>query len=291
LNTGEDEPFGPGFSEALVGANVGESREFEITYPDDEKTGENLRGKQAKFYATVKKIEVVTLPALNDDLAARLTKDEEKPLSLLELRVRVRENLVKAAEDQAKSDFARDAVEALVKDAQISYPEVMVADQVQSMLEDFDRDLRQRAGLRLEDYKTIYKKTDEDLFNEFRESAVRTLERSLVLGEVLKAEAMDISDERINEEIGRIAGQFGDGGDQIRKMFQKQSMRDNLKNDLLRDEVLNRIVAIAKGELVGTTLAVPPVTTGDAAAEEAVAPSSDQEPPNVAEEKGESVQE
>src|SRR5262249_40382005 len=156
LILGEDnEEPAPGFKQALVGGNVDEEREFEVTYPDDkEEWGEELAGKRAKFKVKIKKIETMTLPVLTDDFAARLTKKEEKPLTLLELRIRVRENLQQSTERRAKSDYAAEVLDKLVDKATIAYPEALVNDQIDNYLERLDRDLRQQ-GLTLDDYIRI----------------------------------------------------------------------------------------------------------------------------------------
>lgn len=246
LDEEHDEPA-PGFRDALVGANVGERREFELTYPDDKDEYEDLAGKRAKFYVTIKKIETITLPALNDDFAARITEEEEKPLTLLELRVRMRENLQKAADQRAKSVYAGQALDKMVEQATISFPDALVNDQIEDYLERLDRDLRQR-GLTLDDYMRISGKTREDLYNDYRETAVMNLKRSLVLREVLQAEGVTVPEEAINEEIERILSQFGAQAEGLRSMFESESMRNNVRNDLLEQHVLDRIVAIAKGE-------------------------------------------
>ena len=92
----------PGFAEAVVGAEVDSELEFELIAPDDDEDYEDIAGRKISFSVDVKKIEVITLPELNDDLAARITQNEEEPLTLLQLRMRVRENLEKEAETSIK---------------------------------------------------------------------------------------------------------------------------------------------------------------------------------------------
>lgn len=238
----------PGFSEALVGAAIGEQREFELTFPDDEEKFESDAGRTVKFNVVVKKIESVTLPELNDDLAARVTADEETPLTLLELRIRVRENLQRMQDDRLRSDYAQRVLDEMVEVATIAYPEAMVADQVDMFLNQLDQNLRQQ-GLTLEDYKTIYKKSNEDLYADYRDSSARTVERQLVLREIMLAEDIMISEEHIDAEIERVLEQFdADRRDGVRQLFNDSSMRDSVRNDLVRDRVLDRIVAIAKGQ-------------------------------------------
>ncbi|MEP7290582.1 MAG: trigger factor, partial [Chloroflexota bacterium] len=125
----DDEPT-PGFNDALVGANVGDSREFVLTFPDDAEKYQDMAGKTVKYYVDVKKIESLTLPDLTDEFAARVTKDEEKQLTLLELRMRVRENLKSRLEENYKSEYVRKALDQIVEGADIRFPEAMVADQV-----------------------------------------------------------------------------------------------------------------------------------------------------------------
>jgi trigger factor len=171
----ENEEPAPGFKQALVGANVDETRDFEVTYPEDSKEwGEELAGKKAKFKVTVKKIETMTLPSLNDELAARMTEKEEKPLTLLELRMRVRENLQKSLEQRAKSDYAAEVLDKLVD--------------------------------------------------------------------------KEVPDEKINEQIDNMLKQFGEQAESLRPMLDTPAMRENVRNDLIEQSVLDRIAAIAKGE-------------------------------------------
>lgn len=243
----DGEPL-PGFNDALAGATVGEEREFTIDVPDDaEKYGEGAGGK-VHFHATVKKVESITLPAMTDDFAARVTAEEENPLTLLELRMRVRENLQKMAEDRYKSDYADQALEAMIDAATVQYPEAMVIEETERLLEQFDQNLRQR-GLTLNDYMKIIGKTKDDLLSDYRDAAVRSLKRGLVLREVVEKERVTVSEEGIGEEIDRILERFDENRrDDLRTLFLQPGMRENVRSDLMMETVLNRIVAIAKGE-------------------------------------------
>ena len=244
----ENEEPSPGFKQALVGANVDEAREFEVTYPDDkDEWGEELAGKQARFKVTVKKIETMTLPTLNDDLAARVTEKEEKPLTLLELRMRMRENLQKNLEQRAKSDYAGEVLDHLVDKSTVAYPEALVNDQIDTYLERLDRDLRQQ-GLTLDDYVRITGKSKDDLRADYLEIAIRNVKRSLVLREVMRVEQVDVPDDKINEQIDAMLKQFGEQAEALRPMLNTPAMRENVRNDLMEQSVLDRIAAIAKGE-------------------------------------------
>lgn len=243
----DDEAVAPGFAEALVGANVGDVREFELTYPDDEDEYGDIAGKRVKFHVEIQKIENVTLPALNDEFAQRVTAEEEKPLTLLELRMRMRENLERAEAERVKNVYTSKVLDKMLEGATIKYPDAMVADQVQSYIERFDADLRKQ-GLTVEDYKRIYQKTDDDLFEAFQEPATNALRRALLLRALVEAEGIQVSEEDIEAAIDRAASQFGERAQDYRRLFDLPNMRDNMRNDLLNDQLLDRIAAIGRNE-------------------------------------------
>jgi trigger factor len=257
----------------MTGATVGETREFELTYPEGEEYGE-LAGKPVRFTVTVNKIESVTLPALNDDLAARATAEEEKQLTLLELRMRIRENLERNAQDQATTEHGRKTLGEMVARATIRYPEALVNDQIESYLRRMDNDLRQR-GLTLDDYMKILQKTRDDLYAEYRDMAVSTVERALVMRSVAEAEGLEVTDEQLEEEIEQAASGFGDRAGEYRRLFRDRNMRDSLRNDLLSQKTMERISLIGRGE-------APELPAPDEAA-------STQSTDAVPEEKGESA--
>lgn len=263
LSEDYDEPA-PGFREALLGANVGENREFELTLPDNKDEYGDLAGRRVKFQVTVKKIETITLPSLNDDFAARVTAEEEKPLTLLELRMRVRENLQKYAEEQAKSQYAQEALDKMVEQATISFSEAELFDYTEDYLKRLDGDLRRR-GLTLDDYMRITNKSREDLHDDYHDMVSSNLKRLLVLREVMKAENIAVGEQAIDEQIERILEQYGPQREGLRSIFQDARMRDSVRNELLEEGVFDRIVALARGE---TPEAVPAEPAADETAVE-----------------------
>lgn len=244
--TSEREPV-PGFSGALEGATVDEQRMFDLSYPEDEEKYGDLSGKHVHFDAIVKKVQTRTLPTLNDELAARITENDEKPLTLLELRIKVRDDLLKSAGERIKSDYADSVLDKIIEGASIAYPEAMLEDQIHALLEGFDRDLRQR-GMTLADYQKVTGKSHEDLHVDYHEDAEKSVKRSLVLREMVDTEKISVTDEMISTEIDRMVAQFGDQADQFRSLFDTPQMRENMTNNLLTQAVIDRIVAIARGE-------------------------------------------
>jgi trigger factor len=270
----EDREPAPGFTDALVGAEVDEEREFEIEYPDDEAEYEHLAGRRVKFWVKVKKIETMTLPELNDDFAARVSEDDreegEEPLTLLQLRMKIREDLQESAEEQTKAEYGQEALDKMIEQATFGFPDALVSDQVHHLLHHLDNDLRQR-GLTLDDYMKVSGKSHEDLHEDYHDTAVATIKRSLLLGEMIRAEQITVMDEDLDAEIDRISAQFGEQAGAFRSIYNNASMRDNLHNDLLNRRVMDRVVSIAKGEapaLADPTPEVMPETNEEDTPEE-----------------------
>jgi trigger factor len=161
--------------------------------------------------------------------------------------MRVRENLTKLEEDRINNEYFREVLDSMVEQAEVLYPEPMVGEQVETILKRLDQDLRQR-GLTLDDYKRLYNKTDEDLYQEYRDVAVQTLKRSLVMRTLVESEDLQVGPEDIEQEVDRIVARFGERSDEFRKLFRESSMRQSVVNDLMNQRVIERVMAIAKGE-------------------------------------------
>jgi trigger factor len=245
-----DDPVLPGFSKALEGANAGDDVEFELTVPDDDPDyDEEIRGRRVKFTVAVNKIETITLPELNDDLAARITKDEEEPLSLLELRVRTRENIKSNLDQQTREAYANQVLDQIISGASIAYPEMMVEEQIDSMLEDLQERLGQR-GITLDLYMEVTGKSKEDLQAEYRPQAEESIKRALVFRELIDAEKIDVPEEDIEARVEEMMAEFsGEAQDaSIRSMIDNPRMRSMMRTSMLQQRVTDRIIAIGKGE-------------------------------------------
>ena len=246
----DDEPILPGFIENMVGANVGDTVEFELEVPDEEDF-EDIVGRKVHFAVEVSKIETVTLPDMNDDLAARVTQDEDEPLTLLQLRLRIRENMQKDAERQAQSDHADEILSKIMEQAEISFPDMMVEDNIDDLVQEFETSVLGREGFKLDDYLKITGLTKESLRENYRETAIGRIERSLALGEILQHEKIRVDDDQVNDQIEEAIKMMAKDEEQrkaIRNLYDMPAMRDNLRNDLMTQNLIERISLIGRGE-------------------------------------------
>jgi len=260
----------PGFSAKILGAKPGDRLDFELTVPEDSDEYVEERGKTVHFEVGVGEVVHITMPELNDEFAARVSADEDEPQTLDQLRERVRTDLERVAEDTVNEAYANKLLDTITEQADIRYPEAMVADQVQSMLESMDQQLR-RQGMNLEDYKKLLNKTDEDLFNDYRDVAITRLRRGLARRTLFEVEGLAPSDAQLEAEFDRITGNVdGEQRAVIRSMFESQGFADAVREQLADRLVRERLVAIGKGE-------APDLPAADATSEETNTPTESEE--------------
>jgi trigger factor len=235
----------PGFSENLVGLSASDEKTFTLDVPDDY-GNEIVAGHTLRCDVVVKQVQARTVPEWTDALAARISEGEQE--TILELRIDVRKQLEERAAQIADSELANAALEKLVEGATIQYPEEVVQDYLSDILEDLDRNMRQQ-GLTLQDYMKITGRSEEDLREEYRERAVWRVERSLTLGELVRKEELDVSDDEITAEIDRMVEALGgEQASQFRQFLMMDQSRRDVSSRLVTDRAMARLVAIAKGE-------------------------------------------
>ena len=231
--------FIPGFEEQLVGANTGDHVEVKVTFPEEYQAKE-LAGKEAVFQCDVKKIEAKELPELDDDFA----KDVSEFDTLAEYKEDVKKNLTeKKAEDarRAKEDAA---VNKVIENAQMDIPEAMIETQTRQMLDDFARRM-QSQGLSMEQYFQFTGMTAEKLFEQMRPDALKRIQNSLVLEAVAKAENIEISDERVEEELQKMADAYKMELDKVKSLMDDAAL-DQMKDDLAIQAAVDLVRDAAK---------------------------------------------
>ncbi|MBN1965537.1 MAG: trigger factor [Anaerolineae bacterium] len=275
----------PGFLAALAGISAEETRAFDLVFPDDEKYVDEVRGKTAHFDVTCHTVQARFVPALNDEFAQQYTDGELE--TLLELRMRVRETAAQRLEEEAKNAYVESVLHDLTEQATIEYPEEMIEQYIDDMVESFTNNLK-RQGMSLQDYLALNQLTDKALRDDFRETAIDRLKTSLVLGEIVHVEQLDVDDVAIDAEVRARSRAFSDN-EQLQEQIMQflssnaESRRDIALN-LMTQRAYDRIAAIAKGE-------EPPVGPPPAAAEEEDAAAEGEDAPDIAEAEPKAVDE
>lgn len=217
--------FIPGFEDQLVGANIGDEAEVKVQFPENYRA-EHLAGKDAIFKVKVNEIKVKELPELNDDFATEASEFD----TLDALKDSIRTKLEENANNKAKFEFEDEVLKMVSANATVEIPDVMVEKQIESMLKDFDQQLRYQ-GFDLEKYLQFTATSIEDLKSRMKEDAYNRVKTQLVLEAISKAENIEANEEEIEKEYEKLADQYKTTVDKI-----KESVKGN--NEFIKDGIV-----------------------------------------------------
>lgn len=227
------------FEEQLIGKNIGEECEVNVTFPAEYHAAE-LANKPATFKVTVKEIKVKEIPELNDEFAGEVSEFE----TLDEYKKDIEAKLSEKKQKEAATENENRVVEKVVAGATMEIPEPMIDGQVENMLQDTARRM-QSQGLNLELYLKYTGMTLDQMKENMRPQAVKRIETRLVLEEVVKQENIEVSDERLDEEIAKMATAYQMEADKLKEYMSEQDKKQ-MKEDLAVQEAVDFLVAEAK---------------------------------------------
>ena len=188
-----------GFEEQLTGAEAGDERKVEVTFPEDYQA-EELAGEDAVFKVEVKEVREKVLPELDDDFASEASEFE----TLEELRADIAKRVSEAVDERAEQDFRVAAVDAAVDAATVEMPDALVQARAEERWDRVERQLAAR-GMDPNAYLQMQGKTREELLEESKPDAERELKREAVLAAIAEAEAIEVTEEEMVEALAHTA--------------------------------------------------------------------------------------
>jgi len=215
--------FIPGFEDQLIGKNIGEETEVNVTFPE-EYHAENLKGKDAMFKVKINSIKVKELPELDDEFA----KDVSEFDTLEELKKDVKEKLSAAGKEKAAHETEENVIKAVCDATEIDIPEAMINSQIDKMIRDFDMQMRYQ-GLNLEQYMKYTGTTLDSLKEQFKADAEKNVKTSLVLEKVCQVENITASDKEVSKEYDDMAEQNGMKVEDIKKYVSEDDVKERIK--------------------------------------------------------------
>lgn len=227
--------FIPGFEEQLVGAEAEKEVEVKVTFPEDYHA-EELKGKEAVFKCTVHEIKAKELPEIDDEFAAEVSEFDTLDEYKADVKAKIKEQ--KATDGKRKQEDQ--AVEQAIKNASYEIPDAMVDTQISQMANDFAQRI-QTQGLTMEQYYQFTGMTEEKMNEEFKPQAVKRIETRLVLEAIAKAENIEISDEKLDEEIAKMAEAYKMEADKL-KEFMGDAEKKQMKEDMAVQEAVTFLV-------------------------------------------------
>ena len=227
------------FEEQLIGKNIGEECEVNVTFPTEYHAAE-LAGKPAMFKVTVKEIKAKELPALDDEFASEVSDFD----TLDEYKKDIEKKLQERKEKAAASQNEDRVVAKVVENATMEIPDRMVDAQVDNMLQDTARRM-QSQGLSMDLYMKYTGMNVDQMKDQLRPDAVKRIQTRLVLEAVAKAENIEVSEEKIDEEIAKMAESYKMEADKL-KSYMTDSDKDQMKQDLAVQAAVDLLVSEAK---------------------------------------------
>ena len=231
--------FIEGFEDQLIGKKKGETCDVNVTFPAEYHADE-LAGKPAKFVVTIKEVKRNELPELNDEFASEVSDFD----TLDEYKKEIKDNLTKKKEEQAKTEKENAVVDKAVENATMEIPEAMIDTQVENMVDDFARRI-QSQGLSMEQYMQFTGATVDSLKEQMKPQAVKRIESRLVLEKVAEAENIQISDEKLDEELAKMAEMYKMELDKFKELVGEYE-KEQMKKDLAVQEAVTLMADSAK---------------------------------------------
>ena len=231
--------FIPGFEEQLVGAQIGEEVEVNVTFPEDYQA-EELKGKAALFKCTVREIKEKELPELDDEFASEVSEFE----TLAEYKEDVRATLTSKKETEAKDAKEAAVIEAIVNDSEMEIPEAMLLTQQKQMVDEFAQRM-QMQGISMDQYLQFTGATYDKMMEQVRPQAERRIKSRLVLEAVVKAENIEASDADYEEELKSMAEAYQMEVDKVKEMLPEKSAVQ-IKQDIAVRKAAEFVVEKAK---------------------------------------------
>ncbi|MBR4862752.1 MAG: trigger factor [Firmicutes bacterium] len=215
--------FIPGFEEQLVGVAAGEDKDVVVTFPE-EYHAPDLAGKEAVFKCHVHQVKEKQVPALDDEFAADLGFD-----TLDELKASEREKLEKYAKAGAESQMKDAVLVKLVEATEVEIPEVMIKDELDRSVQELNQQLSYQ-GLSIKQYLEFTGKEMGDFLDELRPEAEKAVKTRLVIAGVAAAEAIEVSEEEVEEELKVMAVQYQMTADKVRELLGEDMMQYLVKD-------------------------------------------------------------
>ena len=235
----ESGAFIPGFEEQLVGKNLNETADINVTFPE-EYHAPDLAGKDAVFTVTVKAIKEKELPELDDEFAAEVSEFE----TLEDYKADIKEQIRARKKEEAKTERENKIVDAAVEAATMDIPEAMIEEQVQQMTDEFAQRLSYQ-GLSMEQYLMFSGMDAQKFADDLKPQAVKRIETRLVLEAIAKAEDITASEEDFKAELEKMAGMYQMETEQLEKIIQG-AQKDQMMDDIAVQKAVDFLVGEAK---------------------------------------------
>ena len=230
--------FVPGFEEQIVGMNIGEEKDIDITFPENYHA--ELAGKPVVFHVKLNKLSQTIVPAQDDEFA----KDVSEFDTLEELKADIRAKALEQAEKQSKSAFENACVEKAAENTTVDMPKALIEAELDAQMERFGYQL-QMSGYTMEQYAQMMGGNVASLRDAFRPAAEKQAKINVTLEKIVEVEEISVSEDDLNEEFTALAEQYQLEVDKVKSMVPVDEITASLKNRKAVKVIVDSAVAVA----------------------------------------------
>ena len=218
--------FIPGFEDQVVGMNIGEKKDVNVTFPENYQA-ENLKGKAAVFAVTLNSLQGKELPELTDEFIKDATGSE----TVAAYKEKTKDRLVKQAEKRANDATENSILEAIAANAEAEIPQAMIEREIDGLVQKFEYQLMYQ-GLKLQDYLDFLKVTMADFRKNYEESAKKNVMNQLIISQIIKDEKIEATDEEVNAKVAEQAASVSKETEEYKKGMDPRQF-DYIKSDIV----------------------------------------------------------
>lgn len=219
------------FENQIVGMEAEETKIVKVAFPENYFSAE-LKGKNAEFKVTLKKVEEKQLPELNDEFASNVSEFDK----LADYKNDIKKHLEESLEVQLNRETDNRIIDAVVAETEIQVPESMVSLQIEDFVKDFETRLSYQ-GLTLQDYLNQTGLTIEKLREEQREHAIKSVKTRLLLEKIIKTENLEVKETELDEKISEIASKYKKSPEDYKKSLNERELI-YFENGILMDKLI-----------------------------------------------------
>ncbi|BET21652.1 trigger factor [Solobacterium moorei] len=219
--------FIPGFEEKLVGVKAGEEKDLNLTFPENYHA-KDLKGAAVVFKVKVNEVKTKVLPEVNDEFAKDVNAAGVETVADLKNMIRTRIEDGKKSQAENKADTA--LMDKLVENAEIDLPEVLVEEEVNNQIQQLAQQISQY-GMNFNQYLSMMGKKIGDVRAEYTDNATKTAKLRLILEEIAKVEALEPTEEDLENEYNNIAAQYNMSVDQVKTYISVDMLKRDVRNE------------------------------------------------------------
>ena len=218
--------FIPGIEDQVVGMNIGEKKDVNVTFPENYQA-ENLKGKPAVFAVTLNGIQGKEKPELTDAFIKEATGSE----TIEAYKAKTLEKLQKQAERRANDATENSILEAIAANTEAEIPQAMIEREIDGLVQKFEYQLMYQ-GLKLNDYLEFLKISNEDFRKNYEEQAKKNVLNQLIISQIIKEENIEATEEELDAKIAEQAASVEKSAEEYKKTMDPRQV-DYIRSDII----------------------------------------------------------